>query len=127
MKKVIAFSVLCLFVVALVGCGPKINKEDAKKMYSGAVDAWAKDFKAAKAEDRGKVDFMKYLNEASKKNNATDWTDYCTKAATAMGAEEWTKAVTEFTALQTEKMKKLSEEIQKEAEDAAKKDAPKTE
>ncbi len=119
MKKALVFSVLCLFVVALVGCGPKIGKEDAKKMYIGAVDAWAKDFKAAKAEERGKVDFTKYLNEHSKKAGAKDWADYCLKASQSMGAEEWNKAVQEFTALQTEKMKKLSDEIVAEATKAA--------
>ncbi len=116
MKKVIVFSVLCLFVVALVGCSPKINKEEAKKVYMGAVDAWAKDYVAAKPDDRGKVDFQKYLDEAAKKNGATGWTDYATKAATAMGAEEWTKCATEFGQAQADRMKKVGEDIAKQAQ-----------
>ena len=112
---------ICLFATALIGCGGGISKEDAKKMYTSAVDKWAKEYE--KAEDKGKVKgFDKYLDEESKANGADNWADYCTKAAQSMGATEWGKFVTELGEIHKKRMDELTKAMTKKAEDDAKKD-----
>ncbi len=93
-----------------------MTKENAGKLYVEAVEAWAREFKAAKPEDRGKVDFMGFLNNACSKAGFKDWPDFCSKAAKALGPQGWSDCVKEFTARQTEIMKNLADEIQKAAE-----------
>jgi hypothetical protein len=122
MRNVILIGVTILVGAALVGCGGGINKEAAKKVYMGAVDKWAKEYE--KAEDKTKVKgFDKYLDEEAKAAGAKDWADYATKAATDMGATEWSKCVQEFTKAQQDKMKELTDAMQKKAEGDAKKAA----
>ncbi len=90
--------------------------DKVKEVYMKAVDAWAAAYKASKPEKRGNVDFQEYLESESRRAGAGGWADFSAKAAASMGPEAWTKAVSELSALMVDRLKRLAEEIQKEAQ-----------
>ncbi|MFH0884839.1 MAG: hypothetical protein V1861_03960 [Candidatus Micrarchaeota archaeon] len=90
------------------------SEEDLIKMYRGALDAWGRDFKAANPDKRMRVDFMTYLNDASKKLGAKDWSDFVIQYAQLLGVEKLNKIIKELVDYQIEYMKKLQKEIENE-------------
>jgi len=80
MKKLVAFSVLGLFALTLVGCGGGMSTDDFKAVWKTAIDGYAKDVAEKKKDPKG-LDVR--LDEAAKAKGAKDWADLCTKVATS--------------------------------------------
>ena len=102
-----------VFLLGLAGCGsggsggPSV--EDAKKAHAQGLEIWAKEWKAAKSEDRAGVDLNKALDKAAKDAGHESWSKLTVPIAKKLGFDEWSKVTAGF----ADNQSKLVEELGK--------------
>ena len=104
-------AVLVISAMSFVACGEGGGGTDHKAVYTEYTDAVIENAKDPQED----FDPTALADEIAEKHGFESWQDYNTKAAEAMGAEEWS----EFVQAETERATKAAEEAAQAAMDEA--------
>jgi hypothetical protein len=102
---------LCLCVLA--GCGPGVSREDVKIVFTAALDAWEKDYRAA--EDKASVRFVPYLNRAAATAGSKTWKAFAADAAASLGDKAWNALWADLSLLQIRRLTALMKDLPRPA------------
>jgi len=86
---------------------------DVKSVFTTALDAWEKDYRAA--VDHASVRFIPYLDEAAAAAGFKNWKAFAADAAASLGDKAWNALWADLSLLQSRRLTALMEDLPRPA------------